>query len=94
MSRSTPALVTRMSRRPKFPTAASTSSRGGFGGADGGDHCHGTAARCGDRLDGFGCDARVNVVDDHGGALSGQFLRVAQSQAAATAGDNCYFSLK
>ena len=92
MSRSTPALVTRMSRRPKVSTAACTSC---FAtsvvptGATTATARPPSALIVRHRLLG---DGGVDVVDDDGGTLPGEFPGVGEAEAPAAAGDDCYFA--
>ncbi len=80
-----------MSSRPKASTAACTSCRAASVAAHRSDDGGGPAAVGLDGPDRLGGDLRVNVVDDDGGALAGEFPGVGQAEAPAASGDDCYF---
>lgn len=83
-----------MSRRPNVSTAVCTSLLGGLGRADRGDDGDSGAPGIGDRLHGRVGGGGVDVVDDDRGALSCEFLRVGQAQAAARTGDDGDFAFE
>ena len=87
-----PALVTRMSSRPNSSTAACTSCLAASVLPTGATTAAARPPSASMRPDRVGGDLGVDVVDDDGGALAGQFPGVGQAEAPAASGDDCYFS--
>ena len=94
VSRSTPALVTRMSSRPKCVDRRADERLGGLGRADGRDHRDGAAAAPRSPRPRLGRGSRVHVVDHDGGALPRQLLGVGEAEAAPGPGDDGDFAVQ
>ena len=87
-SRSTPALVTMTSRRPKAWSAREHELLGGLRGADRHRLGDGPPARGGDRVDDGAGGVGVHVVDDDRGAGLGEGDGVGAAEALSGAGDD------
>ena len=88
VSRSTPALVTRMSRRPKLSTAVATSFCAVSVGPTGATTA--TALPPSASIEATACCGRVgiHVVDDDGCALPGELGGVGETEAPPGSGDD------
>jgi hypothetical protein len=67
---------------------------GGLGGAHRNHHGGGPAAVGLNLCNGLGGSLRVDVIDDDGGTLAGEFPRVGKAKTLAAPSDDCYFAVQ